>query len=126
MPPHDCSCLVGDLWSSPRPQTLSCFAGEPNTLFRSNSLASKSMESFLKVPHHPKPALPRSPWPWAVPTGTGSFGEYWEGWWGCVFPWDWEFGEGPLGHPYQGVWGCRVPNLWPCPPSPSPERSLGR
>lgn len=27
----------------------SVFAGEANTLFRSNSLASKSMESFLKV-----------------------------------------------------------------------------
>lgn len=68
-----------DLWPSPRPWTLSCFAGEPNTLFRSNSLASKSMESFLKVPPHPNPALPRSSRPWAVPRGG-------TGWAGVLVP----------------------------------------
>lgn len=75
MPPMIAACLEGDLGPSLRPQTLFCLAGEPNTLFRSNSLASKSMESFLKVPHHPKPALPRSPWLRADPTEAVSWGE---------------------------------------------------
>ncbi|XP_038014054.1 ras GTPase-activating protein 4-like isoform X3 [Motacilla alba alba] len=79
---------------------------EPNTLFRSNSLASKSMESFLKVPHHPKPAPPRSSRPWAAPRGrTGRAA--------VLVP-------SPGGGRLEKIhWatprGCRVPNLRPIP-----------
>lgn len=81
-----------ELWPSPRPWTLSCFAGEPNTLFRSNSLASKSMESFLKVLH--QNLLLSS--------------QNWEGWCSCAFPQGWDAGENPPGNP--GGVGCQI---WP-------------
>ncbi|XP_064250804.1 ras GTPase-activating protein 4-like isoform X3 [Passer domesticus] len=78
---------------------------EPNTLFRSNSLASKSMESFLKVPHHPKPALPSSSWPWAVPRGR-------TGWAAVLVP---SPGGGRLEKIHWVTLGVSVPNLWPIP-----------